>query len=283
MGNASIERPSQRSNSASVPAKSDAALALPSEAPARAVSDSVFTDNGNTDIARARSPSVLSTDGSEMDTRRGHDTLRQAALTAATMQREASRESDQSRPLTKHEQSAGTPSFIISSASEPVLALGEGGASAMPSLETKAPLEETLQLQGEDERDIIDSPSSLPHSTRSSLRSSRSDLVLPDIKKQGSGESHSSGLPHDHEFVSSTRQPPRDADSAPHRSRDLWLRLLRHREDQPAHRLVIDLFPVRTLQRHFRASSDLATVSTKANVPLRMDPMRRKAPPRPCC
>ncbi len=127
----------------------------------------------------------------------------------------------------------------------------------MPSLETKAPLEETLQLQGEDERDIIDSPSSLPHSTRSSLRSSRSDLVLPISRSKGLAKVTQVAYRTITNLSRLHASRPETPTAQPHRSRDLWLRLLRHREDQPAHRLVIVLFPVRTLQRHFRASSDL--------------------------
>ncbi|SPO20454.1 uncharacterized protein UTRI_00854_B [Ustilago trichophora] len=221
LGNASIERPSQRSQSASVSSKTEAGLSIPGEASTRTVSDSAsskspanpFGDRDSGSIASVRSPSVLSTVGSDADARHAQDSLRASALTTAALQREVSRDVKEGDQTSENGRSTGTPSLIVSSASEPVLALGDVGSHH----ETRSTLEAPSLNDGDDERDFVDSPSSLAPSTRSSLRSSRSDAVGLDVRKEAQSDGHDSVQRgsaesfNDLDFIAASRQTSRDS------------------------------------------------------------------------
>ncbi|SPO21377.1 uncharacterized protein UTRI_00854 [Ustilago trichophora] len=226
LGNASIERPSQRSHSASVSSKNEAGLSIPGEASTRAVSDSAsskssvnpFGEPSSGSVASVRSPSVLPPNGSDLDIRNAQDAPRTSALAAAALQREASREAKEGNQASATGRSTGMPSLIVSSASEPVLALGDVDSSVATSHEARSTLEAPSLNDGDDERDFVDSPSSLAPSTRSSLRSSRSDAVDPDGKKEAQSDGHgsvqrgSAEAFNDLDFIAASRQTSRDSE-----------------------------------------------------------------------
>ncbi|CBQ68182.1 conserved hypothetical protein [Sporisorium reilianum SRZ2] len=155
LGNASIERPSQRSHSTSISGKSDSALSVPAEAATRTVSDS-----------SARPASVRSTPSQ--------------SSTQVDGLPEPSRDAKQGSSADVLDSASANPSLVVSSASEPVLSLETAENTAASTHRTGAMLEAPSLHDGDDEHDLIDSPSSLTHSTRSSIRSSRSDAVNPD-------------------------------------------------------------------------------------------------------
>lgn len=173
LGNASIERPSQRSHSASVSGRSESVLSVPtSEGSIRAVSDSASISTG---ISPVRSPSILST----ADDVKAEERTTSDALTE--MQRTGSQET---KPV-KSGSTSGNPSFIVSSALEPLLALDTDAVKPVdPAREKRTTLEAPSVHDGDDERDFVESPASLTHSTKSSLRGSRSDVAhLQNAKK----------------------------------------------------------------------------------------------------
>ncbi|CDS01460.1 hypothetical protein, partial [Sporisorium scitamineum] len=168
LGNASIERPSQRSHSASISDKSDSALAVPADAATRTVSDS-----------SARPVSVCSTPL--------HSTTKDDELS------EISRDAKQGSSADDPDAAGTNPSLIVSSASEPVLSLENAQNPAASAHDAAARLGAPSLHDQDDEHDLIDSPSSLTHSTRSSIRSSRSDAVHPDARTNPHDVSGASG------------------------------------------------------------------------------------------
>lgn len=216
LGNASIERPSQHPISTS--GKSDAALAVPGQATTRRASDSVsgkptdpLSEERKTSIASLPSPSALSIDGNQSEAHESEGDVLKPALVAAGMHREESAD----RTLSDPEQATGNPSLIVSSASEPVLALGTAELPRESSRETASTLGAPSHHEADEDRDMVDSPSSLTHSTRSSLRSSRSDVALPNVLTLHHNDdeltgTESSGDPNDLHFNAASRQTSRD-------------------------------------------------------------------------
>lgn len=199
LGNASIERPSQRSHSASVSSKGEAALSVPADASARAVSDSVndiasnaFARRSNSSVASARSSTVLPTEDSERDAYRAYESDRVPASTTAT-------------PV----HSSATPSLVVSSSSEPLLKVGDAGGSAALSHETESTLEALAVHELQNEQTLVDRPPSSTHSMVSPIRSPSSDNILTVAKDAGGSGERSTEALNELDFVAATRQNSR--------------------------------------------------------------------------
>lgn len=118
-------------------------------------------------------------------------------------------------PITDQEPATSkTPSLIVSSASEPALNLQEAN-KVVPSMVSTTPGLDAPSLH-DDEHDLVDSPSSLTHSTRSSIRSLRTDAVQPDAKEEARGNpaaAQSTASLSDTSSVISSSQVSRQSDA----------------------------------------------------------------------
>ena len=186
LGNASIQRPSQRSHSASVSDKGDSALSVPGTTATRTVSDS------SAHPASVRStPIPASTDEADMSARQVSDEGVLSTSAESRLSSQTSHDADPGRAADDAEFSGANPSLIVSSASEPALSL-EGAEGSVASTNNTKATSEATSLRAADEH-FIDSPTSLSHSIRSSIRSSRSDIILPDTKQNVHGASLAGG------------------------------------------------------------------------------------------
>lgn len=216
LGNASIERPSQRSHSASASGRSESALSVPtSEGSIRAVSDSASI---NTSASPVRSPSLLSTaDDIKENGRAAADKPIASTPDATHLQRTSSHETKQGNAGGM----SANPSLIVSSASDPLLAIETDAlTSTDPAHGKKSALGAPSHADVDDERDFVESTSSLTHSTRSSLRSSRSDVAhLLDAKKEMMGDGSELARTESTEgstksgFISASRQTSRSSEA----------------------------------------------------------------------
>ncbi|GAC99523.1 hypothetical protein PHSY_007125 [Pseudozyma hubeiensis SY62] len=173
LGNASIERPSQRAHSASVSARSDSTLSVPADASVRAVSDSTPR---SASAHPTQSGSSKEADAAASQT---HDEMLPSAVAGVHLHSESSRDGQAGRFPQGDITSSAAPSLIISSASEPVLPIADSVPSSRLS---RATLE--APHSDEDDRDLVDSPSSFAPSTRSSVRSFGLDGVSPDSRQK---------------------------------------------------------------------------------------------------
>lgn len=187
LGNASIERPSQRAHSASISGKSDSALSVPGDALTRTDSDSA------TRPASVRSTPASSTNDIEPAGLQTHDVILPSAVDGVRMHSESSGDTKQDRSADSLEPSSATPSLIVSGASKGVLPLADTEGPAASTRSTRATLDAPSLHYGDDERDLVDSPASLSHSAKSSVRSLRSDAVSADATQATPGRSSSTG------------------------------------------------------------------------------------------
>lgn len=211
LGNASIERPSQRSNSANVSGRKDStlsAMSAPDAGSVRAASDSVRPNSAEksaSDVRGFTNPPALTSDSED-------------APGSFTVARTASRDLEEAQKPAEPDRRSGAPSLIISSASEPKLATSDAAASE-PSPATMATLHTPSTRDADEDQDVVESPSSLSHSTRSSLRSFRSDAVSSqpsrDVNNDLSGPdgkaraSDASDVVHAIEAAKAPPPPPR--------------------------------------------------------------------------
>ncbi|PWY97301.1 hypothetical protein BCV70DRAFT_208684 [Testicularia cyperi] len=188
LGNASIERPSNRSNSAYVPGRSEAlGTNMDRDAGLRAISDSSVADGRGAGMHRHKhsissNHSAVSLAGTDdtthsADTDHINETLRIAA--AEELARQSSRGSTHERsrsPVksgkasTASERETSAPTVLVSSASDGVLdqsSIAGAKATETQPLDIAGALQVSsgIDLPG---RDFVDSPSSLAPSARSS-------------------------------------------------------------------------------------------------------------------
>ncbi|KAJ9476420.1 Nucleus-vacuole junction protein 2 [Pseudozyma hubeiensis] len=177
LGNASIERPSQRAHSASVSARSDSTLSVPTDGSVRAVSDSA-PRSASTHPIQPESSKDADAVASQM-----HDEMLPSAVVGVRLHPESSRDVKDGRSSQSDKPPSATPSLLISSAPEPVPPIADSVPSSRLS---RAALE--APHSDEDDRDLVDSPSSFAPSTRSSVRSFGLDGVSPDSRQKVPGD-----------------------------------------------------------------------------------------------
>lgn len=206
LGNASIERPSQRPHSASISGKSDTTLSVPGDASTRTVADPAVRP------ASVLSAPTLSTNDLDTVSHQVEDTMLPSAIAGVRLNSESSHDANSDGPAVSLNSDSVTPSLIISSASEPV-PFTEAENPTASAHSTRATLE--APHREDDDRDLVDSPSSLTYSAKSSVRSLRSDAVSPDARQNNSGDSTTAGSAEvlsDPNSAAASRRSSRGAD-----------------------------------------------------------------------